>query len=129
MQKFLIIAVNLFCCFLFCSCEKKDFGELNFIDLRTQTVVNVSCDQLKTKYSTKRKNLKEQESKKLLDLFKNLKKADEDWKTNARVFGSVISGSLRQDFCMGNNIINIEGRNYFVDEGLRDYILLITEVK
>ncbi|MBM7421438.1 MULTISPECIES: hypothetical protein [Chryseobacterium] len=129
MQKFLIIGINLFCCFLFFSCEKKDFGELNFINLRTQTIVNVSCEQLKTKYSTERKNLKEQESKKLLDLFKNLKKADEDWKTNARIFGSVKNGSLRKDFCMGNNIINIEGYNYFVDDSLRNYILLITEIK
>jgi len=130
MYKYLIIAVNLFWCFTLLSCSKNNtYGKLNFIDLRTQTVIDVSCEQLKIEYVTKKKDLNRQESQKLLQLFTNLKKADADWKINARIFGYIKEGSGKIEFCMGNNIININGINYFVNENLRNYILIITAIK
>ncbi|WP_276878191.1 hypothetical protein [Chryseobacterium joostei] len=80
-------------------------------------------------YFTKKKNLNIEESQKLLQLFRSLKKADADWKINARMFGYIKEESIESEFCMGNNIININGSNYFVDESLRNYILKITEIK
>lgn len=126
MYKYLSIVVYLFYLLGILSCKNNNFGEMNFIDLRTQTVVNVSCEQLKTKYSTKKKIVNEEESKKIIYFFKNLQKADADWKVNARVFGFINDGAKKNKFCMGNNIININGKNYFVNDSLRNYILEIT---
>lgn len=129
MYKYLIFIIYLFSFFMFFSCHKNDnFGELNFIDLRIQTVVNVSCEQLKKDYSTKKKNITKKESEKIFHIFSNLKKADADWETNARIFGFIRDESKQIYFCMGNNIITINGNNYFVTDNLRTYILEITDI-
>ena len=128
MKNEIIIKISLICCLLFISCNKiEDSSELNFIDLRTQTVVNISCEQLKTNYSTKRKQINSAEAKKLSSLFDNLKIADKDWNVNARVYGFIKEGSTKTDFCMGNTILSIKGNNYFVDDALRTYILELTK--
>lgn len=126
MREYLIIIVYIFCSFTALSCKNNDFGEVKFIDLNTQTVVNVSCEQLKTKYSTKVKKIDSQEAGKLFYLFKKLKRADADWNVNARLFGFIKTDAKKIEFCMGNNVIIIEGKKYFVNDSLREYILKIT---
>lgn len=127
MGKYFIIVIYMVFCFTSLSCDKTDnFGELHFISLKKQTVVNVSCEQLKKDYSTEKKYVTKEDAKKIISFFKSLKKAEIDWNVNARVYGFVGDKSERINFCMGNNIIKINEQNYFVSNELRQYIIKIT---
>ncbi|SIT26171.1 hypothetical protein SAMN05421786_1212 [Chryseobacterium ureilyticum] len=113
------------------SCSKTNLnGELNYIDLNDEIIVNVSCADLKRNYKTDKIKLTGNEEKDLIELFRSLKAANEKWSVDARLFGFIYDNNGRKvNFCMGNNIININGSNYFVDESLRNYILEKTRIK
>ncbi|WP_411812419.1 hypothetical protein ACLB9Y_04620 [Chryseobacterium scophthalmum] len=114
----------------FCSCSKTDLkGELNYTDLNDEIIANVSCADLKRDYKTSKIELTDNEEKNLIGLFNSLKTANEKWNVDARLFGFIYDDGRKVNFCMGNNIINIDGSNYFVDENLRNYILEKTRIK
>lgn len=112
------------------SCSKNNLkGELNYIDLNEEIIVNVSCDDLKKNYSTNKIQLTDNEDKDLIKLFKSLKIAGENWSVDARLFGFTYDGEKKINFCMGNNIIVINEKLYFVDDSLRKYIVKLTTNK
>lgn len=122
--------ILLIICIMFtiCSCHNTNLkGELNYIDLSDEIIVNVSCDDLKKNYSTNKIQLTENEKEDLIRLFKSLKTAGKNWNTDARLFGFVYDDEKKINFCMGNNIILINEKLYLVDDNLRKYIVkLIT---
>ena len=113
---------------MFYSCYNSNHGELNYIDLKKETTINISCNDLK-KYHLDTRNLNEIEEHQMLKLFKILKVADDEWKIDARVYGYIFEKNKRINFCMSRTIIDIEGKKYFVSDQLRDYILVLTRKK
>lgn len=113
--------------FTICSCRNTNLkGELNYINLNDEIIVNVSCEDLKKNYSTNKIQLTDNEEEDLIRLFKSLKTTGKNWNIDARLFGFIYDNERKINFCMGNNIILINEKFYFVDDNLRKYIVKLT---
>ena len=110
---------------LFISCSEKT-GELQYINLYTTTIISINCDEVVKSNGVKKLIFSKEEEAELIKIFSKLKPADSDWNIDARVFGFIFENSTKLRFCMSTTIIEINGKKYFVNDELRDYILKIT---
>lgn len=117
---------TLFSLFLICNCQKQK-GEIHYISLSTNTITFIKCENLKNSPNKKNHILSEKENDTLICLFSNLKVLQKDLDVDARIYGSIIDGSQKIDFCSGIGVIEINNKKYSVDNNLRLYLLKLTK--
>lgn len=110
------------------SCNQQK-TELHYINLYTTTIVAVRCENLKKYTNLKTVTLSQNQDKKLIQLLSTLKPLKEKQSIDARLFGSLYQKSQKIDICMSINIIEINGKQYFVSSDLKDYLMSIMKEK
>jgi|GEM_PF-1988176 len=110
---------------LFFSCQKQK-GQIYYINMGISPIRSIDCNNLKLHTDKKQLILSNEENSKLVNLFSRLKPIQESLDVDARVYGSVYDGSKELDFCSGIGVIEINNKKYFVDDSLREYLLILT---
>ncbi|HAY3551429.1 hypothetical protein KRE47_10525 [Elizabethkingia meningoseptica] len=110
------------------SCQKQE-GQIYYINIGISPIRSIDCDNLKLHPDKKQLILSNEENSKLVNLFSQLKPIQKSLDVDARVYGSVYDGSKKLDFCSGIGVIEINNNKYFVDDSLREYLLVLTTKK
>ncbi|MEG1592022.1 hypothetical protein [Chryseobacterium sp.] len=110
------------------SCNKQR-GEFRYTNLYATTIIDVKCENLRKSSNLKTIQLFNIETKKLIEIFSKLEPIKEYNGVDARLFGFFYQDSKRINICMSINIIEINGKQYSVNNELRDYIMYLTEKK
>lgn len=121
------ISLCLMYLLLLVNCSQKKIAEIHFINLYTTTIIAVKCEDLKKSTHLKNLTLDSDETENLLKLFKNLKPASSNYKVDARLFGVAKNGSEKTEFCMSAGVIDLNGKRYFVNDELRNFILKLSD--
>lgn len=109
-------------------CQKQE-GEIYYINMGISPIRSIDCNSLKLHPNKKQLILSNEENSKLVNLFSKLKPIQGSLDVDSRVYGSVYDGSKKLDFCSGIGVIEINNKKYFVDDNLREYLLILTTKK
>lgn len=90
---------------------------------------SINCDSLKFHSNKKQLILSNEENNKLVNIFSQLKPIQKALDIDARVYGSIYDGSKKLDFCSGIGVVEINEKKYFVNDELREYLLMLTTRK
>ena len=110
------------------SCNKQKC-EFRYINLYTTTITAVKCENLRKSSNLKTIQLSDIEANKLIEIFSTLEPIKEYSRIHARLFGFFYQDSKKINICMSINIIEVNGKQYSVNNELRDYMTHLTEKK
>lgn len=107
----------------------KPKGELHYMNLYSTTITLLKCENLKKSSQLRNLILSDKENDALLDVFSKLQPINNNLDIDARMYGIIYKGSEKLNFCMSTTIIEINNEKYFVDDQLREYMLMLTTQK
>jgi hypothetical protein len=121
---FSLIGVTFLNCSRNISC---DTLLVKYVDLDIATPISVECAGFETYFesSIKQKVLKESACRILVEHLTRLESASQIFSTfpDTRIKIQIVQNdSLVEEVCVGYNLVHYKGKNYAVDEKLRNYI-------
>lgn len=121
--------ISILIIYILFSCNSRKNSEIHYISFSKITAIPIECENLRNN-SDYKKQLSYKEANKLYHLMSNLQPAGDEYSADARAYGIIYNhnGSAKH-FCMGNNIIEIDNKKYFVNEKLREYMLELTKLQ